>query len=123
METLASNETVMGFFQDLGIDASFTSGSLRSMAGVNSKYLRDLKLNVSGMLGSKNMTKKEAYMVALSVAINEKHDALTEAFTTLAKKEGSTDDEIGETHACVSIMNMNNIFLSLPPLHGRCGIL
>ena len=107
---LTTNETVMGFFQDLGIDASFSSTPLQALASTNSKYLRDLKLNVSGMLNSKNMTRKEAYIIALSVAINEKNETLTAAFAALAKKEGATDEEIAETNACVSIMNVNNIF-------------
>lgn len=110
MSAISNNETIMSLFQDLGIDPSFTSVNLERMAEVNSKYLRDLKLNVSGMLGSKNMTKKEACMVALSVAANEKNDTLTKAFTTLSKNEGATDDEIAEVIACVSIMNVNNIF-------------
>ena len=110
MSAISNNETIMSLFQDLGIDTSFTSVNMERMAEVNSKYLRDLKLNVSGMLGSKNMTKKEAYMVALSVAANEKNDTLTNAFTALSKNEGATDDEIAEVIACVSIMNVNNIF-------------
>ena len=110
MSTLTNNETIMNLFQDLGIDPEHTSIPLARMATVDSKSIRDLKLNVSGMLNSKNMTKKEAYMVALSAAANEKHDVLTVAFENLAKKEGATDEEIAEVHACVSIMNVNNIF-------------
>lgn len=110
MSTLTNNETIMNLFQDLGIDPSHTSIPLQRMAAVDSKSIRDLKLNVGGMLNSKNMTKKEAYMVALSAAANEKHDVLTVAFENLAKKEGATDEEIAEVHACVSIMNVNNIF-------------
>ena len=110
MSTLTNNETIMNLFQDLGIDPEHTSIPLARMAAVDSKSIRDLKLNVSGMLNSKNMTKKEAYMVALSAATNEKHDVLTVAFENLAKKEGATDEEIAEVHACVSIMNVNNIF-------------
>ena len=110
MESLTNNETIAGFFQDLGIDANHSSAPLSSMVAVNSKFLRDLKLNVSGMLNSKNLTKKEAYIIALSIAANEKHDALISAFDTLARKEGATDEEIAETHACVSIMNVNNVF-------------
>lgn len=110
MSTLTNNETIMNLFQDLGIDPEHTSIPLARMAAVDSKSIRDLKLNVSGMLNSKNMTKKEAYMVALSAAANEKHDVLTVAFENLAKKEGATDEEIAEVHACVSIMNVNNIF-------------
>ncbi len=110
MSTLTNNETIMNLFLDLGIDQSHTSIALSRLAAVDSKSIRDLKLNVSGMLNSKNMTKKEAYMVALSAAANDKHDVLTVAFENLAKKEGATDEEIAEVHACVSIMNVNNIF-------------
>lgn len=100
----------MNMFQDLGIDAAHTSTGLERMAAVDSRFIRDLKLNVSGMLNSKNLTRKEAYLLALSVAANEKHEVLMAAFEGLAKKEGATDEEVSETHACVSIMNVNNIF-------------
>ena len=110
MNSLTDNETLMSFFQDLGIDPNFSSKSLVRMAAVNSKYLRDLKLNVSGMLNSRNLSKKEAYIIALSVASNEKNELLINAFDGLAKKEGASDEEIAEVHACVSIMNVNNVF-------------
>lgn len=110
MESLSNNETIMNLFQDLGIDASYNSASLRSLAGVNSRYIKDLKLNVSSMLGSNNMTRKETSLLALSVAVNEKHDVLVTAFERLATKEGASAEEIAETHACASVMGMNNIF-------------
>lgn len=110
MDTAINNETVISLLQDLGVDPLFTSAGLSSLAGVNSRFLRDLKLNVSGMMGSKNLTKKEASLIALSVAINEKNDALISAFSTMALKEGASNEEISETHACVSIMNVNNVF-------------
>ncbi len=110
METAINNETVISLLQDLSVDPLFTSPGLSSLAGVNSRFLRDLKLNVSGMMGSKNFTKKEASLIALSVAINEKNGALISAFSTMALKEGASNDEIAETHACVSIMNVNNVF-------------
>lgn len=104
------NETVVNLLQDLGMDATHASTSLNSLATANSRYLKDLKLNVSSMLGSKNLTRKEAYLLALSVTVTQKHNELTVAFEQLAKKEGATDEEIGETHACASIMGVNNIF-------------
>lgn len=104
------NETVVNLLQDLGMDAAHVSTSLNSLATANSRYLKDLKLNVSSMLGSKNLTRKEAYLLALSVTVTQKHHELTVAFEQLAKKEGATDEEIGETHACASIMGVNNIF-------------
>ncbi|MCD6012758.1 MAG: alkylhydroperoxidase like protein AhpD family [Flavipsychrobacter sp.] len=110
MDSAITNETVASLFEDLGIDASYTSASLHSLAKVNSKYLRDLKLNVSTTLGSGNLSRKEAYLVALSVAVNEKNNVLIAAFETKARSEGASDEEIAETHACVSLMSANNIF-------------
>ncbi len=109
MSTLANNESIMGFFLDLGIDAGISSPSLNALAATNNKYLRDLKLNVSTMLGSKNLSKKEAYLIALSIAANEKNETLIGAFERLAVREGAIAEEIAETHACVSIMNVNNV--------------
>jgi alkyl hydroperoxide reductase subunit D len=110
MDVLTSNETIANLYIDLGIDPSYTSKSLSSLAAVNSRYLKDLKLNVSGVLASKNLQRKDAYLLALSVAINEKHEALITAFEQLAAKEGATPEEIAETHGCTSIMSVNNIF-------------
>lgn len=103
------NETVQSMFADFGIDPQHVSKSLTSLAAVNHKYLRDLKLNVAAMLGSANLTRKEAYLIALSVAVNEKNDALISAFEAQATKEGATPDEIAETHGCTSVMNLNNV--------------
>jgi alkyl hydroperoxide reductase subunit D len=104
------NETIAGLLQELGMDPAHSSNSLNSLAAANSRYLKDLKLNVSALLGSKHLTPKEANLLALAVAVSQKHDALTIAFERRAKKEGATDEETGETHACASIMSMNNIF-------------
>ena len=110
METTISNETLLNLFSDLGIDNAFTSPSLNSLSAVNSKYIRDMKLNVSTTLASNNFTRKEAYLIALSVAVNEKHTALITAFENLAKKENATAEEIAETHACASLLSLNNVF-------------
>lgn len=104
------NETVTSLFNDLGIDNTHSSASLRSLAASNSRFLKDLKLNVSTTLGSSNFTKKEARLLALSIAVNEKNDVLIQAFENQARNEGATDEEIAETHACTSLMNANNVF-------------
>jgi alkyl hydroperoxide reductase subunit D len=107
---ISQHETVFNFFTDLAIEPSHTSASLQKLVAVDSRFLRDLKLNTSSVLGSANMSKKEAYLLALSVAINEKHDVLMSAFEKLAIKEGANEAEIAETHACTAVMNVNNIF-------------
>ncbi len=100
----------MSLLQDLGVDPGHTSKSLVALANANSRYLRDLKLNVSTTLGSQHLSRKEAYLLALSVAVNERHVVLITAFEQKAVSEGATIEEIGETHGCVSIMSANNIF-------------
>jgi alkyl hydroperoxide reductase subunit D len=105
-----NNETIAGMLKDLAISETYTSPSLRALAATNSRYLKDLKLNVSSTIGSTNLTRKDAYLLALSVAVNEKHEALIGGFERLAANEGASAEEISETHACASVMSMNNIF-------------
>lgn len=107
---IQQNETIKNLYIDLGIDAAHTSPALKSMAAVDSRAVKDLKLNVSSVLGSSNMNRKETTLLALSVASNEKHEVLINAFETLARKEGASDAEIAETHACVAVMSTNNVF-------------
>jgi alkyl hydroperoxide reductase subunit D len=104
------NESVAGLLEVAGIEQSYTSQGLNTLAAVNSRYLRDLKLNVSATLGSLHLTRKESLLLALSVAANEKHSVLIAAFENQCRANGATDEEIAETHACVSLMNANNIF-------------
>jgi alkyl hydroperoxide reductase subunit D len=104
------NETIQNLFADLNISADYKSESLEKLAAADSRYLKDLKLNVSAVLKSANINKKEAYLLALSVAVNEKSAVLINAFETLARKEEASDAEIAEIHACTSLMNTNNVF-------------
>ena len=109
METI-QNETVVNLFADLGIDPTHSSLSLQRLAEQDSKYLRDLKLNVSAVLNSKNMSKKDSSLLALSVAVNEKNTALMTAFENMARGQGASETEIAEVHSLTSLMNANNMF-------------
>ena len=109
METI-QNETVVNLFADLGIDPTHSSLSLQRLAEQDSKYLRDLKLNVSAVLNSKNMSKKDSSLLALSVAVNEKNTALMTAFENMARSQGASETEIAEVHSLTSLMNANNMF-------------
>ncbi|HXS35824.1 MAG TPA: carboxymuconolactone decarboxylase family protein [Flavipsychrobacter sp.] len=104
------NETATNLLNDYGIDPNHNSINLLRLSVADSRYLKDLKLNVSSVLGNSNMTRKEALLLALSVAINEKNVTLIEAFEDMARKEGASEAEIGETFACTSLMNANNVF-------------
>jgi lipoyl-dependent peroxiredoxin subunit D len=104
------NEAVQSLLKELDMDLEHASASLATLGAVNSKYIRDLKLNVSTLLKSNNLTLKEGALLALAVSVNEKNTALIRAFEQLARKEGANDEEIAETHACTSLMNFNNVF-------------
>ncbi|KAA5533324.1 alkylhydroperoxidase [Taibaiella lutea] len=104
------NDTIQNLFTDLQIPADHKSISLERLAAVDSRFLKDLKLNVAAVLKSAHINKKESYLLALSVAVNEKSDVLINSFEALARLEGATDADIAEIHACTSIMKANNIF-------------
>jgi len=104
------NETIQNLFADLHIPADYKSNGLEKLATADSRYLKDLKLNIGAVLKSTNLSKKEAFLLALSVAVNEKCEVLIASFEALARLESATDTEIAEIHACTSLMNTNNIF-------------
>lgn len=108
--TITQHETVANFFNDLGIDPSRTSYAMEKLVATDSRHLRDLKLNVNTVLNSNHLTKKEAYLLALAVTVNEKCEVLSQAFEVLARKEDADDTAIAEVTACVGVMSTNNIF-------------
>jgi alkyl hydroperoxide reductase subunit D len=104
------NETLGRILDDFNLREAELSTGLELLASTDSKYLRDLRINVSNALAYPNLTKKESYLIALAVAINEKNEKLVNAFTPLAEKEGASNAEIAESHSLVSLMNINNVF-------------
>lgn len=104
------NETIQSLFTELHISPDYKSSGLEKLAAADNRFLKDLKLNIAGVLKSTNVTKKEAYLLALSVAANEKSAVLIDAFEALARREEASDAEIAEIHACTALMNTNNVF-------------
>jgi lipoyl-dependent peroxiredoxin subunit D len=103
------NETIQNLFSDLGIDAAYESVALLQLEHVDSRFLKDMKLNVANVLSGTNIERKQAILLALSVAANERNNLLSIAFKSLAIKEGASDAEIAEVFACASLMAANNI--------------
>lgn len=107
METLVMNETLQAMLQIAGQET--VSKGLETVVKTENRYLRDLKINLGNALQYQTLSKKESYLLALSVAINEKNKLAIESFTKLAINEGSIEAEIAETYACVSLLNANNV--------------
>jgi len=110
MSTAIENETLLGLADMLKVAPESFSEEINLIAATNGRYIKDLKINLSNGLAYSNLSKKESYLLALSVAVNEKSNSLKATFLPLAKAEGATDEEIAETYACVSLLNANNVF-------------
>ncbi len=108
--SIKMNETIQNLFAELQLPADYKSAGLEKLAAADNRFLKDLKLNIGAVLKSTNLTRKEAYLLALSVAVNEKSEVLITAFEGLSRNEGAEDTEIAEIHACTALMNTNNIF-------------
>ncbi len=109
--TTIQNETVINLLNELLLSDYTLSKNLLALVKVETRYIKDLKINVSNVLqNNQHLQKKEAYLLALAVAINEEFIFLQQSFTTLAKQEGATEEEVAETIACTSLMNINNIY-------------
>ncbi|MDR6195385.1 carboxymuconolactone decarboxylase family protein [Siphonobacter sp. SORGH_AS_0500] len=106
-----ASETKKNLLSEIKLPETFESFWIDRLNATDHRYLKDLRINVQNVLKSQNINKKEAYLMALGVAINEKSvPAVLEAIESSAKAEGAEEKEIQEVAACVSLMNANNVF-------------
>lgn len=105
-----SSNTKKSLFESVNLSSELESNLIDRFNAVDSRFLKDLKINVGNVLKGQNLTEKEAALLALAVAINEKNATLQAALEEVAKKLEATDAEILEVAACVSLMNANNVF-------------
>jgi lipoyl-dependent peroxiredoxin subunit D len=103
-------DNAVALLQDLGINESLVSENLQALQKADSRYLKDVKVSLSTALGAETLTRKEAYLISFSIAVNEKNELLKNAFSAKAVSEGATEKEIAEVIACTSLMNANNIY-------------
>ena len=111
-ETLViQNETFNNLLNDLQIGNYIPSANVQALVQAESRFIKDLKINVGNALNNTQyISRKEALLIALAVAVNEKFTLLQDSFTNLAKEAGATEAEIAEIIACTALMNTNNIF-------------
>jgi len=118
METL-QHETLGSLLEELQLTGYQPSAEIEKLAAADHRYLRDLRINVTNALKYENLSKKESCLLALATAINEKHTVLKGVFEKLARQQGSTDTEIAELVACVSLLNVNNVFYRFRHFTGK----
>ena len=105
-----STEIINEILQSLGIDIAYRNNSLTLLEKGESRYLRDMKLNLSSTLTSDHLSPKECGLIGLSTAINNNNILLTAFFTRYAEEQGATPGETGEAAGCASLLASNNVF-------------
>lgn len=108
-QTNTTNNAV-ALLKDLGIAEAHLSTNLKALAAVDARYLKDLKINITNALNTESLGKKDAYLVAFAIAVNEKNTVLQEAFEKGALTQGATDKDLAEVISCTSLMNANNVY-------------
>jgi len=109
MFTTTSN-TKNSLFEIVNLSQELESVLIDRLNALDTRFIKDLKINVSNVLKGQNLNEKESLLLAIAVAINEKCDVLRAALEELATKAGATEAELLEVASCVSLMNANNIF-------------
>jgi alkyl hydroperoxide reductase subunit D len=105
-----TQDTAQQLLQVVGLPGTEVPAKLAALAAADARYLKDLKINVSNALDAATLPKKDAYLIGLSVAINEKLPALQSGFEQLALAAGATEKEIADIVSCTSLMNANNVY-------------
>src|SRR5687767_9408401 len=105
----ATVDNATAILNELNIESGL-SLSLKTLAAADARYLKDLKINITNSLNAESLGKKDAYLLALAIAANEKVESLQKAFETLALQSGATDKEVAEVISCTSLMNANNVY-------------
>ncbi|MCU7552764.1 carboxymuconolactone decarboxylase family protein [Chitinophagaceae bacterium LB-8] len=107
-----ANETnnAVALLKEIGLGEASLSNNLQTLANVDARYLRDLKINVTNALNAETLSKKEAYLIAIAVAANEKNAELQRSFEQFSTQNGATDKEIAEVLSCTSLLSANNVY-------------
>lgn len=105
-----STEIISEILQSLGIDTAYRTASLTLLEKGESRYLRDLKLNLGSTLTSEYLNAKECALIGLSTAINNNNALLTQFFNLYAEEQGATATETAEAAGCASLLASNNVF-------------
>ncbi len=87
-----------------------SSAVMEKLDKVESRYIKDLKVSLStALLQAEELSEREAYAIALSVAVVERNESLINGFTSKFKEEGGTDEELAEVISCTSLLSANNV--------------
>jgi alkyl hydroperoxide reductase subunit D len=102
-------ETYNDLLADLSLNSDYTNPVVQQLLTGNSKYLRDLRMNIKTIAKADKLSAKEAWLVAYAIAVNNKNQALMNAFKNNALQAEATEEEVADAGACASLLSANNV--------------
>lgn len=114
-----NTETIQELLEVVGLESSYRNDSINLLEKGNSRYVRDLKLNLTSTLTSAHMTEKECALIGLSIAVNNNNNVLTNFFEKQALAKEATEAEIAEAVGCASLLALNNVFYRFRHFTGK----
>lgn len=107
--TWTREEGTVALLEEVGLSADHANEALRLLGATESRYVRDLKLNLKAVLKSGHLEGKQTALLALSVAANQKNEPLMRHFSGMAAQAGASPEECAEAVACASLLAANNV--------------
>lgn len=113
------NETLKDLISDLGLPESYNNPSLDLLIAGDSKYLRDLRMNVKSFIKSKDLSEKEVYLISVAIANNNSNAVLEATYSAKAIAAGATKEEVADAIACASLLTVNNVLYRFRHFAGK----
>ena len=105
-----STELINEILSGLNIYTTYRTESLSLLEKGESRYIRDMKLNLASTLTSDHLSAKECALIGLATAVNNNNVPLIKYYNTYAGEQGATLAETGEAAGCASLLASNNVF-------------
>ena len=107
------------FLEDLQLAGSFQTEALNTLEAGESRYLKDLRINLKNALQTEHLSEKEAYLLAVAIAANEKNKELIKLFRKEALTHEASEEEVAEAVACASLLASNNVLYRFRHFTGK----
>lgn len=103
------NETIVELLGLAGVNHLENTQLLEHLEKANSRYIRDLKVNLSNAFKSSHLSAKELALLAIAISSNQNNDVLLNGFVGIAQQHEASQEEIAEAIACASLLASNNV--------------
>lgn len=95
--------------EDLKLNLDFNGPALQELEAGNSRYLKDLRINLKNALRSAVLSEEEITLLGIALSANAKNKLLLNYFKQRATEQEITPEKIAEAVACASLLSSNNV--------------